>query len=153
MHSGAWNIVLPVIAKEPEKGLTDDEKEHLARLLKRVRDTRFDGNATHMARALGIGQSQVSQILKGKRTDRSAGIPVLKRIRAFTGCTLDELIGLPPLKPLIEESPPPPPVASAEELAYAIIRDAEQRRSTPPTEPPRLLPPKGPSDAPRPRRR
>lgn len=160
MHSAATHTLAVMSQREPEKGLTDDEKEHLCLVLTRIRDTRFEGNATAMAKALDIGQSQVSQILKGRRTDRSAGIPVLKRIRAFTGLSIDQLIGLPPLKPILEPEPepirPPPntPLSPAEELAYAVIAQGEARRRS--ESPPRLLsapPKKGSSDAPRPRRR
>lgn len=160
MHSDALNTVGAMPQREPEKGLTAEEKEHLAGVLRRLRDTRYDGNATEMAKALGIGQSQVSQILKGSRTDRSAGIPVLKRIRAFTGLTIDQLIGLPALEALVADAPsapPPPPrgpLSPAEELAYAVLYGPRRSSAPPPSSVnPPLLPPKGTSDAPRHRRR
>lgn len=136
---------------EPEKGLTDDEREHLATILRRVRDTRCEGNGTELARLIGVSQSQLSQILRGKKSQRSAGIPVLKRIRAFTGLTIDDLIGLRPLEPVVPDSRPRPPsaaISQAERLAYEVIAAAEAERRTP-----TVPPPPEPDEDRRPRRR
>lgn len=156
-HCSPLITVDDVKADEPEKGLTAEEREHLAGILRRIVNGRFDGNATHAATAMGISQSQFSQILKGKRTERSAGIPVLKRIRRFTGLSIDALLNLPPLQALVPpsaEGAPPPSGNEFHDAVRAALRAALaeiQRERDTPTEPP--APPKRKIDAPRPRRR
>lgn len=82
-------------------GLTDAQAEHLAKELKPFCDQRFDGNGTAMAKAWGIAQSQMSQILSGR--GRGAGVAVLCRLRQATGKSIDELLGLPPLGPSLDD--------------------------------------------------
>lgn len=89
------------MARQRGTGLTDDQAKRLADLLRPYRDERFGGNATDMARAWGVSQSQLSQILSGR--GRGAGVAVLIRLRAATGRTLDDLLGLPELGPTQED--------------------------------------------------
>ncbi len=80
-------------------GLSEEQAKHLAEELKPFLE-RFDDNATRMAKAWGVAQSQMSQILMGR--GRGAGIAVLCRLRLATGRTLDDLLGLRPLGPTID---------------------------------------------------
>lgn len=81
-------------------GLTEEQAKHLAEELRPFLE-RFDGNGTRMAKAWGVAQSQMSQILSGK--GRGAGVAVLCRLRLATGRTLDELLGLKPLGPTLDD--------------------------------------------------
>lgn len=83
---------------KPDKGLSDEQKEHLRGVLQPIVDERFDGNATQAAKAMRLSQPQLSQILLGAKSARSAGVSTLVRIRAFVGMSLDDLLGLPPLR-------------------------------------------------------
>jgi transcriptional regulator with XRE-family HTH domain len=85
-----------------ETGLTDEQKEHLCSVLRPIVNERFGGNATQAAKAMRLTQPQLSQILLGKKSARSAGVSALVRIRAFVGMSLDDLLGLPPLRPAAE---------------------------------------------------
>ncbi len=104
-------------------------------------------NLREVAEAVGIEQPLLSAMRKG----RSIGIGALLKLRAATGETIDDLLGLDPPP---RRRPPPPPDSSADlnhriRAAVAAALD-ERARQTPPTEPPT----KGPvPDAPRPRRR
>jgi transcriptional regulator with XRE-family HTH domain len=134
------------------KALERRYAEHLASVLKPIVERDFE-NQTQAARAMGIAQSHLSQILMGE----GAGIAVLIRVRAFTGMSLDQLLGLPPLRVPVE--PPPPPVAEGlpdgtrvyELLKSAVAAMEQQHASTHP--PPPIVPMKGSPDAPRRRRR
>lgn len=74
--------------------------EHLAKILRPIRDNDvFRGNATLLARAIGISQSQLSQVFKARKGngDRSIGIAALLAIRFYLrNITLDDMLGLPP---------------------------------------------------------
>lgn len=102
ISAGALDLMSTVgdMPAKPQRdhGLTDKQKEHLRTLLQPIVDERFDGNATQAAKAMRIPQPQLAQILHGEKSPRSAGVAVLVRIRAFTGITLDDLLGLPPLR-------------------------------------------------------
>lgn len=77
-----------------ESGLTDEQARHLAGVLRQHLERYESGVA--MARAWGISQSQLSQLMGGHR--KGAGIAVLCRIRRHTGMSIDSLLGLPPLR-------------------------------------------------------
>lgn len=81
-------------------GLTADQAKHLASEIKPHLE-RFDGNGTALAKAWGVSQSQLSQIINA--TGRGAGVSVLCRIRLATGRTIDDLLGLPALGPTIDD--------------------------------------------------
>lgn len=71
--------------------------DHVAGILRPIINERFDGNTTAFAKALGVSQPQVSQIVKVGGGDRGIGIVVLIAIREYLGdITLDELLGLEP---------------------------------------------------------
>ena len=119
-----------ILTDVPRKaGLTDDQAESLKDWLKPVCDERFGGNQTALARALGIPQSQVNHILRGKKGNRGAGVSTLVRIRSYLGVSLDDLLGLRPLghRPVAllppSSSPATPPPTS--ELASAIVQGFE----------------------------
>jgi hypothetical protein len=131
--------------KEPVKGLTDDQKEFLRSVLQPIVDERFKGNHTKAAEEMGIPQPQLSQILMGKKSARSAGVQVLSRIRWYMRMSIDELIGLPPLS---VTKAPPAADPTFREYARQIIREELQSELPPPK--------KGPASnapPPRPRRR
>lgn len=89
--------LVDVPQKSRETGLTDEQKEHLRSVLQPIVNERFEGNATAAAKAMRLSQPQVSQILLGAKSARSAGVSALVRIRAFLGMSVDDLLGLPPL--------------------------------------------------------
>jgi hypothetical protein len=84
-----------------ESGLTDDQAKHLAGVLARFLK-RYDGNQTTMARAWGISQPQLSQLLGARK--KGAGVSVLCRIRKHAQMSLDDLLGLPALEKTTEEA-------------------------------------------------
>jgi hypothetical protein len=87
------------MSRPRETGLTVTQAKHLAEELRQFLP-RYR-NATEMARSWGISQSQMSQLLSG--TNRGAGVAVLCRLRTHSGLTLDELLGLPPLGPSVDD--------------------------------------------------
>lgn len=91
---------IETMARKRGTGLTADQAKHLAAEIKPHLD-RFDGNGTALAKAWGVSQSQLSQIINA--TGRGAGVSVLSRIRLATGRSIDELLGLPPLGPNIDD--------------------------------------------------
>lgn len=132
-----------------ETGLTDEQKEHLCGVLRPIVNERFGGNATQAAKAMRLTQPQLSQILLGKKSARSAGVSVLVRIRAFVGMSLDDLLGLPPLRATLE------PVAGDQftaryKAALAELEQVIERQRAVTTGPP---PPPPPPSAPRGRAR
>lgn len=134
------------------KALERRYAEHLASVLKPIVEKDFENNQTRASRAMGIAQSHLSQILMSE----GAGIAVLIRIRAFTGMSIDQLLGLPPFRATVEPPPPPgPPGLPDGTRVYELLKSAvaamEQHQSSIP--PPVSPSPKGTPDAPRPRRR
>jgi transcriptional regulator with XRE-family HTH domain len=83
----------------------------------------------------------------------SLGVHALIALRSFLGISIDDLLRLEPLR---QGTPAEPPnLTDLQRLMREAVRaelDAPARTSTPPTEPPAPLK-KGPSDAPRARRR
>jgi transcriptional regulator with XRE-family HTH domain len=123
-----------------ETGLTDEQKEHLCGVLRPIVNERFDGNATRAAKAMRLTQPQLSQILLGKKSARSAGVSALVRIRAFVGMSLDDLLGLPPLRPATEapDDYTTRYKAALSDLEQLIARGREVMTVVPPvTAPPR----------------
>ena len=123
-----------------ETGLTDEQKEHLRGILQPIVNERFGGNATRAAKAMRLTQPQVSQILLGKKSARSAGVSALVRIRAFVGMSLDDLLGLPPLRPTTE-APDDYTLrykAALADLEQLIARGRNLTTGSPPSETPSL---------------
>ncbi len=83
------------MAREKGTGLTDDQADHLAKVLAAFLP-QFGNKQTVMARAWGISQPQLSQILMGA-AGKGAGVAVLCRLRTHTQMSIDDLLGLPPL--------------------------------------------------------
>ena len=122
---------------KPEKGLTDEQKECLRGILQPIVDARFEGKAARAAKAMRISQPQLSMILLGKRSARSAGVPVLIRIRSFVGMTLDELLGLPPLHKVA--AAPANEFQARYKAALVELEEMLERQRTP-SEPPEVPP-------------
>lgn len=128
-----------------ETGLTDEQKEHLRGVLQPIVNERFGGNATQAAKAMRLTQPQVSQILLGAKSARSAGVSALVRIRAFVGMSIDDLLGLPSLR-AATEAPDEYTArykAALSELEQLIARgrDATTASDPPLASPPRALGP------------
>lgn len=133
--------------KRLEKRMVD----HLAKLLWKVVNERFEGNATWFAEKAGVSQSAIAQILKPGGGDRGVGIVVLLALRDYLGnVTLDEMLGLPP--PRLSTLPPAPPApsiapvaavsdAKLQEAVEAALEAALERRLGPVAVPP--TPPNG----------
>lgn len=130
----------PTLIPMAKLGLDPKEARHLADVLRPIVDERFDGNATKAAKAIGIAQSHMSQILAAR--GRGAGIHVLKRIRAFTGLTIDDLLGLPPLRP----TAPSPGLPTGREIIEMLRQTADriEHETLPPKGHVRALPPAQP---------
>lgn len=122
---------LAVMGRKQGTGLTEEQAKHLAEELRPYLE-RFDDNATRMAKAWGVAQSQMSQILSGR--GRGAGVAVLIRLRQATGRSLDELLGLKPLGPSIDDR-----IRSA--VDDALDRALEGRAAEMPAPAPPLPPP------------
>jgi len=114
------------------KGLEERYARHLAAVLRPIVESRFGGNATAAARAMNVAQSHLAQILAAK--GRGAGVNVLIRLRAFTGLTLDELLGLPALRGATPET------ELERRIAARVLAELAARDSDPPP------PPEKPSD-------
>ena len=113
-------------------GLTEKQAQHLAEEL-RAYLSRYDNNQTAMAKAWGISQPQLSQIIAG--SGRGAGVAVLCRLRMHTGKSIDDLLGLPPLGATLEDQ-----IRAAVDKAFAERKEPSE---PPPLSPrPRLPPPR-----------
>lgn len=140
---------------KPEKGLTDEQKEHLRGILQPIVNERFSGNATQAAKAMRLTQPQISQILLGSKSARGAGVSALVRIRAYTRIAIDDLLGLPPLR----EAAPADEFTSRYRGALAELEQLIERQrsattdSTPPSPAPRGSPDAHARDPQRARRR
>jgi transcriptional regulator with XRE-family HTH domain len=113
-----------------ETGLTDEQKEHLCGVLRPIVNERFGGNATQAAKAMRLTQPQLSQILLGKKSARSAGVSALVRIRAFVGMSLDDLLGLPPLRVVVEPTAAGDEFTSRYKAALAELEQIIERQRT-----------------------
>ncbi len=91
---------LLIVGRKQGTGLTEQQARHLAEQL-RPFHVRFEENGTAMAKAWGISQSQMAQLLTGR--GRGAGVAVLCRLRMHTGLAIDELLGLPRLGPSLDD--------------------------------------------------
>jgi hypothetical protein len=89
-----------IVARKRDTGLTQEQAEHLATELKPFLD-RFGGNQTRMAKAWGVSQPQLNQILNA--SGRGAGVAVLCRLRQATGRSIDDLLGLDPIGPSVDD--------------------------------------------------
>jgi transcriptional regulator with XRE-family HTH domain len=123
------------------KGLPLPQARHLANLLRPVVEKRFGGNETHAAKAMGVHQSQFNQILKAE--GRGAGIAILMRIRKYMRMSIDELLGLEPVRAAAQPAATPAldAIREAVRAELAAIRAEEARapleeEPDPPTPPP-----------------
>jgi transcriptional regulator with XRE-family HTH domain len=92
------------VGKPVGSGLSAAEADHLAKRVKAELLARWpdlagpDGiRTTRAAELTGVAQSLLSQILKGSKTNRRAGIRSLVRLRYTLGVSIDDLLGLKPL--------------------------------------------------------
>lgn len=92
--------------------------EHLAGLLRPIVRDRFGNSQTAFAKHVGVSQPQISAILRPGGGDRSAGISVLIRLRAYLNMSIDEMLGLPML---------PARAVPVSELEAAVARALERR--------------------------
>jgi transcriptional regulator with XRE-family HTH domain len=73
--------------------------DHLALILRPIVADKFEGKGARFARAIGVSQSQISQILRGGNADRGVGLPVLIAIQDYLrkeglSYSIDELLDL-----------------------------------------------------------
>jgi transcriptional regulator with XRE-family HTH domain len=76
------------------KSLTPAQNEHLREVLRELVEKDFSGNQSATAKALGVGQSLVSEVLAG---GRGVGPKFIQNLADYTGRTIDELYGRAPL--------------------------------------------------------
>jgi transcriptional regulator with XRE-family HTH domain len=119
----------------------------VARHVRRFIDERHNGNQSRAAEALGVSQGHLSQIVNA--AERGPGLPFLVALRNKTGTPIDDLLGLEPLT-----ANAPAPTADLDAIR-SLLREELAAAQTPKTDPPEPPAPskKGPSDAPRARRR
>lgn len=131
------------------------ELEHFGAELERWVKEACDGNQTAAGKLLGVSQGHISAMIQGSR---GPGLPTLIALRAKTGRSIDDLLGLRPLRrrpdsepPSPEPPTPPPSLASlASDPAFLqAVRDAlrEEMQAEPPSTPkkgPRNDPPSHP---------
>lgn len=76
------------------KSLTPAQNEHLREVLRELVDKDFSGNQSATAKALGVSQSLISEVLAG---GRGVGPKFVQNLADYTGRTIDELYGRAPL--------------------------------------------------------
>ena len=84
--------------KLSRKALAPETCARVAKILYGIIERDFGGEQKAAARALGWSASHVSSVLRGDGT-RSVGVSCLISMRERAGMTLDEILGLPPLRP------------------------------------------------------
>lgn len=72
-----------------EKELDPNENAAVVKLLREIRDRDFDGLANKLADKLKLSSGLISEIFSGTR---QPGLRVLKRLRALTGKSIDEIL-------------------------------------------------------------
>lgn len=140
-------ITLALMGRSRE--MPQDVADYLAGVVKPRRVA--VGSQTDAARAWGVSQSHISQIENGA----GCGSAVLLALRMKLNLSLEELCFPPGKRKGVAAAPPPPapsPVLDLDAIRAALRAELDERDSTPPTEPPVPMK-KGPSDAPRARRR
>lgn len=85
----------PSLHRVATKGLTSEMKRHCADILRAQLAAKFPPRTSQAvkAKAIGIPQGVLSKLLAEKG---SLGANTLIALRAFTGLTIDELLGLTP---------------------------------------------------------
>jgi hypothetical protein len=72
------------------KSLSLDRREATKKFVKKIVDERFGGNRSAAAKAFGVSQSMLHEVLEGTR---GAGITVLESVADFARCSIDEVMG------------------------------------------------------------
>ena len=115
--------------------LTDKENDRLRVFVERLRNERYNGNASDLASALGVSQSLISRFLSGKTGTSEA---VALDVATLLGMNVLEVLGRKPGRhesasdPAPVASPAPPPVsethvtrAAARQMVRAAFRKDE----------------------------
>lgn len=98
MSADALKCVDTLACVSGPKRLDPKYLAHLSGIVKKVIDRDFGGTQRGPAeKALGISQSHISQLIRGEHGERGPGLPVLLKLREYTGMSLDALLGLPPV--------------------------------------------------------
>lgn len=140
---------LVLMADKRTKALDKRHIGHLAKVLRPIVDERFEGKGNRFAKALGVSQSHVSQILRGENGDRGIGLPTLLAIRDYLRgigkpMTLDEMLDLEPVRGQPAAAPQPAPqrdealetlARQVQELAAAVLSAESKQPPTPPAPP------------------
>ena len=116
---------------------------HLAAIVAEIVERDFDGNLTAAAKRIGISQPHLGQVREG--SGKGAGMRTLIALRQYTQRSIDDLLGLPPLRGVALPAGTEPAVTL--EMIRQAIREEKAAESSPPSPP--LLPP-GPPRARRP---
>lgn len=109
--------------------------DHLAGLLRPIVAGEFHGNATAFARAVGISQSQMSQVLKGSKGDRGVGVGSLVALRNYLQMEIHEMLNLPPLRSASSKPASAPPNELQAAVEAALVSLVSQGRLSPPPTP------------------
>lgn len=116
------------------KKLPPEQAEHLAAIVRQVVAERYGGVASKAAKPSGVTQSQLSRILRGD----GAGVAVLCRLREWLDISLDDLLGLPPLRRR----------STVDDRLREMVEEALSRvTSAPPVTGPPVTPPPAPRPA------
>lgn len=85
---------LQAMAPKTTKSLSPAQNEHLREVLRELVAKDFNNNQSAAAKALGVTQSLVSEVLAG---GRGVGPKFIQNLADYTGRTIDELYGRAPL--------------------------------------------------------
>lgn len=107
-----------------EKSLGPDANEAVRLLVQEIVDREFEGNRAAAARAIGVSQSFVQELLAGRR---GAGNKLLRKLSEYTGRTLDELSGVAPRDAAGARGLVPASALGAREQWSAVRRELESR--------------------------
>jgi hypothetical protein len=100
--------------------LTSTQSDRLRAVLRRLKEEKFDGNETALAKAINVGQTTVFRFLSGKH---GATMETAEKIAAYLGVGVAGLLGLdskPPTQPAQIVSPAPPPVSETRLVEDAV---------------------------------
>lgn len=74
------------------KTMSPERADAFRETLRKLINERFDGKVVPASKRLGLSHSIIYEVLEGTR---GPGMKVIEKVAAFTGQTLDELLGLP----------------------------------------------------------
>jgi plasmid maintenance system antidote protein VapI len=109
--------------KSRSKRIPREYLENLGRIVGEIVDRDFGGIQRRAEVGLGISQSHISSLIRAE--DRGVGLEVIIRLRNYTKRSIDELLGLPPLR---NESKPSPSSEDLDRRIRSALEEALEKR-------------------------